>query len=525
MKSIGNGVIFNWLQLLVFGVLLTCIYLSPLSKLIGHDWNREDYTYAWLVPVLVMYLIWDNRKAFAAVAAKPSWAGCVLLLLGLTMFWVGELGGEYLTMYLSLTITVIALCWVTMGWRKLKTIIFALLLSLTMYPPPTFLHNQLTFKLKLISSEIGVWLLHLYGMSAYREGNSIDLGFTQLQVVDACSGLRYLFPLIVLALLLAYFYKAALWKKAILLFSAVPLTILINAFRIALTGILFEVWGPAVAEGFFHGFSGWFIFMFGLIVLLIEMWVLGRLGFGRRREGHFPTVKATGGLQQKGQAMGYTSVGRGGVSPQSIVALLFLGATLAANQMVDFREKIPPSIAFSQFPVHLGKWNGQGEDMEQKFLDTLDLSDYAIINYQDTAGRQVNFYTAYYQSQTKGKSIHSPATCLPGGGWIFEKAGTTEIAVSDTEGEKMAVNRAFMRKGDSRQLSYYWFPQRDRILTTGYQVKWFNFWDAFTRQRTDGALVRLITPVYPNEEVASADARLVDFTQEVVSVLEEFLPE
>lgn len=524
MKSYSKTVLSDWLLLLIYSGLLICIYHSSLTQLIGHEWNREDYTYGLLIPLLVLYLIWDNRKAFTSIEAKPSWGGLILLILGLTMFWIGELGGEYLTLYLSLTLTVIALCWVAMGWKKLRTIMFALLFSLAMYPPPNFLHNKITFKLKLISSEVGVWLLHLYGMSAYREGNVIDLGFTQLQVVDACSGLRYLFPLMVLAVLMAYFFKAALWKKSILLLSAVPLAILVNAFRIALTGILFELWGPAVAEGFFHGFSGWFIFMFGLFVLLLEMWVLSRINSGRLHGKSSPSVEAIGVRQQKGVAL-QPAPGRQRVfSLQSIVAVLLLGTTLVANQVVDFREKRPLVKAFKQFPQHLGKWDGRSEEMEQEFLDALNLSDYALINYQDTAGRQVNFYTAYYQSQTKGKSIHSPANCLPGGGWIFEKSGTTEIPVNDTRGEKIAVNRAFMRKGDSRQLSYYWFPQRHRILTTAYQLKWFNFWDAFTRQRTDGALVRLITPVYPGEEVEAADARLVDFTREAILALEEFLP-
>jgi len=99
-------------------------------------------------------------------------------------------------------------------------------------------------------------MLQWYGMSAFREGNIIDLGFTQLQVVDACSGLRYLYPLIIMAILLAYFFKSAWWKKVVMVMSAVPLTIATNSLRIAMTGVLYEIWGPAVAEDFFHGFSG-----------------------------------------------------------------------------------------------------------------------------------------------------------------------------------------------------------------------------------------------------------------------------
>ena len=146
-----------------------------------------------------------------------------------------------------------------------------------MFPLPNFLHTKISVKLKLISSQIGVDMIQLYGLSAYREGNVIDLGFTQLQVVDACSGLRYLFPLLIMGLLLAYFYRAAFWKKIVLVISTVPLTIITNSLRIALTGIFFGIWGPKVANGFFHGFSGWFIFMTSLLILMFEMWILKKI--------------------------------------------------------------------------------------------------------------------------------------------------------------------------------------------------------------------------------------------------------
>lgn len=124
----------------------------------------------------------------------------------------------------------------------------------------------------------------------------------------------------------------------------------------------------------------------------------------------------------------------------------------------------------------------------------------------------------------KGESIHSPETRLPGGGWEFKNAGAVTLPVNGLNGDSMRVNKVFMEKGNVKQLSYFWFPQRDRVLTNAWELKWYNFWDALTRQRTDGALVRLITPVYPNEDVPQAEARLTAFTREIVPVLNEFLP-
>ena len=162
--------------------------------------------------------------------------------------------------------------------------------------------------------------------------------------------------------------------------------------------------------------------------------------------------------------------------------------------------------------------------MEQRFIDTLDLSDYIIVDYQNGTGKGVNFYTAYYESQRKGESIHSPTTCLPGSGWIYNQAGSARVPVSSAGNGSMPVNRAFMEKSGYQQLSYYWFPKRGRILTNAYQLKLYTFWDALTSRRTDGALVRLITPVYEGEELSDAEKRLISFTRDIVPVLEEHIP-
>jgi len=506
-------------KIALYGLLLIGVYHSSVTFMISR-WEIEDYSYCYLIPFIVFYLIWEKRNKLASLPSVSSWKGLIPFILGIVFFWLGELGGEYFTLHISFWLVMVGICWMHLGWEKLKTIAFPLLFSLTMFPFPNFLHYKISVNLKLISSQLGVAMMQLYGMSAYREGNVIDLGFTQLQVVDACSGLRYLFPLIVLGILLAYFFRAAFWKKAIIVISTIPLSIITNSLRIALTGILYEIWGAKVAEGFFHGFSGWFIFMFSLGVLLLEMWILKRVG-GKWLNGKLVESSSKELVESSSKDRGLKSL----LQSQFIIAIILLGGTLALSQGIEFREKIPIMKSFDRFPLKVGEWSGTCQTMEQKFIDALDLSDYAIIEYHDSAGKTVNFYVAYYESQRKGESIHSPATCLPGSGWIFNQAGAVTIPVSTNNDGFMKVNRAFMQKGAYKQLSYYWFPQRGRILTNAYQLKIFAFWDALTRQRTDGALVRTITPVYEFEELKDAEERLQEFTRKIVPVLGEFLPD
>jgi len=199
-----------------------------------------------------------------------------------------------------------------------------------------------------------------------------------------------------------------------------------------------------------------------------------------------------------------------------------MALTLGISQGLEFREKIPSSRPFSQFPLTVGAWEGTRQYMEQVIIKELDLSDYTMIDFKSD-GKHVDFYVAYYESQRKGESIHSPETCLPAGGWVFRQAGTVTVPLSQVA-KSMTVNRAFIEKSGQRQFSYFWFPARGRILTNAWELKIYTLWDALTRQRTDGALVRLITPVLQGEQVEDAEKRLQDFTKQIVPVLEEFIP-
>jgi len=331
----------------IYVSLILAIYYASLGYLLNL-WNREDFSYCYFVPFIVIYLILEKRRQFILQPAVSSWQGMIVLGLGTGCFWIGELGGDYLSFFISLWLTVIGLCWLHLGWRKLKQIVFPILIALAMFPPPEYLYNQLSVKLKLMSSKLGVKLIQLYGTTAFREGNMIDLGTIQLQIVDACNGIRYLFPLAVLGILSAYLARMPWWKKTILILSTIPLTIITNSFRIALTGILSDVWGPRVAEGFFHGFAGWFIFMSALAVLLLEMRLLSSFPADKSSAADAsgpkaqprPTAVAT---SRPGMATPGDKLNPHGIPgwkalwhpPQFVIAVILLLTTLVLAQSFD----------------------------------------------------------------------------------------------------------------------------------------------------------------------------------------------
>ncbi|OPY74842.1 MAG: Transmembrane exosortase (Exosortase_EpsH) [Syntrophorhabdus sp. PtaU1.Bin058] len=540
----------SWVKAGIYAGTIGLVYYGALSWMIGYDWTREDYSHCMLIPFVVLYLIWEKRKELAGIPSSVSWAGAIPFVFGIVLYWIGELAGEFFTLYFSLWLVIVGLLWLHLGREKIKTIGFALVMMLAMFPFPSFITARITLQLRLISSKLGVWMLHLYGMSAYREGNIIDLGFTQLQVVDACSGLRYVMPLMVLSLLAVYWYRAHIWKRAILFLSSIPLAIFVNSFRIAATGVLYSMFGAKVAEGFFHGFSGWLIFLFAIPLLFFEMRLLRKLppreAKSEERRAESGELKAEGRVQMvesadkadmRGSENAETSANEQDDASTHqrvhsstrlyifIVVLVVMGLTFGLSHGIEFRQKIPIKKSFNAFPLQVGGWSGTRENMDQVYLDALKFSDYVIVNYTNDKKQVVNFYVAYYQDQRKGGSIHSPETCLPGSGWNFREAGKATVALGKGNPASMQVNRALMEKGGYRQLTYYWFPMRGRILTHLYQIKIYNFLDALTKQRTDGSLVRVITPVSQSEQLEDAEKRLRDFVCDIVPVLDGYLPE
>ena len=201
-----------------------------------------------------------------------SWCHCVRAYPHV----VGELSTLFVILHVSVWVVLVGLTIALLGVRGARTIAFPLGYLLTVIPLPMFLYANLSSQLQLWSSSLGVGCLQLVAM-AFREGNIIDLGPVQLQVVEACSGIRYLLPLTSLALLSAYLFKDKMWKRVVLVLSSIPISILINGFRIGMIGVLVELYGKGAAEGFYHLFEGWVIFMVSLALLILEMGLLGTI--------------------------------------------------------------------------------------------------------------------------------------------------------------------------------------------------------------------------------------------------------
>jgi len=509
-----------WAAIGVIGLMLVGIFYSGLDNMVG-QWNKSDeYGYGYLIPVLTLFFIWQKKEQLERIPFNGSWAGVLIMLLGVCLSIVGELSALYIIVQYSFLITLYGVILSIIGWQAFKTILVPLLLLFFMIPLPAFIYQGLSAQLQLISSELGVAVIRLFGISVYLEGNVIDLGNYKLQVVEACSGLRYLFPLMSLAFVAAYIFKAPFWMRATIFLSSIPITIFMNSLRIGIIGILVENWGPSQAEGFLHYFEGWVIFMACMAILLLEMWLLTKIG------GKGETLQDLFAIDFPEPTPSDVDARARKMPLTFIVSGLLLAMTVVGSASLVKREEIiPQRTSFAEFPMQVGDWKGVGAQLEPIVLDTLKLDDYIIADYGNHSGDVVNFYVAYYASQRKGASVHSPRSCIPGGGWKINELSQHEVEGVSASGVPLVINRVEITKGDDRQIVYYWFQGRSRVITNEYMVKWYLFWDSLTRSRTDGALVRLTANLSAKDDPAEADRQLTSFARDVSGLLSDYIPD
>ena len=489
----------------------------------------ENYGHGIFVPVISAYLIWQQRSRLRERDSSGTWFGFGLVLVGMGLYLVGELATLYFLLHLSFWVMGVGFILAFWGYRVVKRIAFPLAFLLTAIPLPQFFIQTLSAKLQLISSQLGVGCLQVVGITAFREGNVIDLGPIQLQVIEACSGLRALFPLMTLALICAYFFKDRMWKRITLFLSSIPIAIFLNGIRIGIVGMLVDGYGVGFAEGFYHFFEGWVIFVLSLFLLLLEMWVLAGLGnHGSSRISPNPQSAGLSTLPHRIASLPDPDRGPGsrGSSKAYLCSLLLLVPFLVAATQISAREEIVPArTSFLDFPMQVGIWKGQAYPMEQAFIDTLRFDDYLLADYQQGTDPPINLYLAYYQSQKKGQSVHSPRTCIPGGGWEIESLEDIRLDGMKGANPSLWVNRVMIHKGAQRQLVYYWFQQRGRIMTNEYLVKWFLLWDGLIHNRTDGALVRVTVPIASGADIEASEGTLQAFVKSVGPVLPDYIPD
>ena len=248
---------------------MAAIYFRVLVKLVTDWWQIPDFSHGFLVPIFAGYLVWSKRKTLLETRIAPSWGGVAFIVFGVVVLVLGVYGAELFLSRVSLIIMLAGLVVCFGGWELLKELRFVLLVLLLAIPIPSIIFNEITLPLQLLASKLASSLLPLFGVPVLREGNVIELPSMKLEVAEACSGIRSLMSLFALSVFYGYFLENSFLRRALLALSSIPIAIAANAVRIFGTGLCVQYWDPDKAQGFFHEFSGWVIFLVSLGCLYI----------------------------------------------------------------------------------------------------------------------------------------------------------------------------------------------------------------------------------------------------------------
>ena len=510
------------IQILIAILVIGSIHYHSLHRLLIFEWDKNAFQYCYFMPLVIGILLWMKKREFASMPFRPSWLGLFPVLIGVFFLLLGELGGEFFSLYLSLWFLILGLCWTQFGWRKLKIILFPLALLLTTFPPPRFFYVRLTSAVQLISARIAAAILDLLQIPVFRQGNVLELEGTRFQVIEAYYDLRFLIPIVIAALVFAYLFRTRLWKRVFLLSIAVPLGLAMNGVRIAVLALLANTYQNQGVADWMHSALGWMTFFIAIGVLSGVIFFLpGRQRLEQERKDAVRHMEPDTGDLDSNPATSKRRVPLPYVMAVSVLAGVFFFFQYRGHTYDHF----PQAGSLETFPARIGPWQGHRSFLSSELINELDLTDYVQMEYKGLHGKGVDFYVAWYTSQSKGKSIHTPETCLRGVGWRFQEGHEISVDLPGYEDSPVRLNRTVLQNGHEKSLMYFWFRCRGRNLINAYELKFFNFWDSLIKRRTDGALIRVMTPIIEPETRDDAEQRLQHFLESALPILDTYLPD
>ncbi len=320
-------------RVLAISVAIVFAYATVLVKLGTQLWVDENYSHGLLIPFIIGYILWTQRERLTREPARPSALfGGAVVLLALFALWTGTAGAELYTQRISLVLLLAGIVIYFWGARLIPLLLVPAGLLLLAIPIPAIIFNKIAFPLQLFASRCAVWSMSLLEIPVLRQGNVIELlplgarETKKLEVVEACSGIRSLMTLVTLAVVFAYFTHPrqdppdgpqpgplswlksyGFWRSMIIVLSALPIAILTNALRVSGTGVLAHYYGTEIADGFFHSFSGWVIYIVAFLMLFGVGWVLDR--FRPSRSGASSPASSSGEKESTGEVAAVVGAG------------------------------------------------------------------------------------------------------------------------------------------------------------------------------------------------------------------------
>ena len=485
-------------------------------------WTQsEEYGHGIMVVGVLAYLVLRRWASYRPTSPGNPGVAIALACVASVAVVLGQTGGIPLIAYYGFWLFGLAAVMAMGGFGFFRRLLAPLLIVPLLFPLPNPLGPMVTAELQLISSKFGVWFIRLFGGSVFLEGNVLDMGAgTKLLVAEACAGLRYLFPLMSLGAIAGLMMRAPLWMCWTVFLVTVPITIFMNSFRIAVTGMLVTGGGAAHTEGFLHFFEGWVVFIVAAGLLLGVIWLLTRFLPGRPNlidVLSWQTDTDTPAAPAAAESYRFPS------KPMWSITVLTFVAIAASIGLAGRGERVPERKSLNDFPVVIGDWTARVDRLPSLVEEVAGASEYFYGDFSTASGEMVNAYISFYENQRHGQIPHSPKVCIPGGGWVIETQDTATVQAQ--AGSPFVVNRLVTALGPRKVISYYWLKQGPRVYRQELLARLDLVRISLLEDRTDGALVRLVTELRTGESMDAADARLKRFAAEFVGLIPAYVPD
>ena len=518
----------GWLSWGVFWLVVATaaagVFFASGFEVLFDAWRRPEYSHGPLIPVLSGLMFLRELKQFPPEPGPKSdrWPGMLVILLAILIAVAGVLlNADSLVSY-AMIVWVGGMLLLSFGWHTGRNFWPPVLHLVFMLPLPGMVYYEVSTFLQLVSSELGVWFLRLASVPVYLDGNIIDLGIMKLHVAEACSGLRYLFPIMSFSYIFAFLYQGPTWHKVVLLLAAAPIAVFMNSVRIAMAGILMQHLGAEWLEGFSHFFEGWVIFMASVLILFGLAWVLLKLN---PRKMSLPEALD---LDTQNVFPQLARIRLVQPSAALITAAVLMIASAAAWPLVPDRSyEAPERFDFALFPSQLGDWQRIGA--EQRFSPEVErglaADDYLAVQFSRAPGTpMLDFFTAWYRDLSADGVQHTPEICLPGAGWEIAEVKKVDLSGALGLETPFEVNRIIIQKDEARMIVYYWFTHLGHVMPNNTAAKFSVLTRGTMAGRADGAIVRLISPITDGQPEEVAEAEMIKLLKEIQPRLPRFIP-
>ena len=503
-----------FLQCLLLLLCMGFLYSSTILSLIRSWWQDCNYSHGFLVPLISLYLIWQRRDKLQHLESSPNYWGALFILFGGAMLILGEFGSVVFLEHFSLIWVIVGLTITLLGYVWFKALILPLAYLIFMVPLPPSVLNIVASPLQLLAASFSNLFLGIFNVPVVVDNNFIFLPNITLFVAPGCAGIRYIIPVLVIAVALAYLMLERWLYRTILVGGAIVMAVLTNLFRVATTGFLAYFVSVKLAGGSFHSLYGWSL----SIVDFVFLWAIALLLFRRER----PRVET--GEHHKGGDLTCNSTlptyrfPRAKYTRQFYLAVIILISFAVCFHASSHRRLfLPKSLA--EFPLIIDRWKGKDLKVVAEMPEIGGIDDSLVRAYSDDLGHQVKFYVGYSSNQRRrAKVFLPPGELFPK--WSVIEQGKERLIVSDKDGRNIEVSRYIVQSCGTRLVVLCWYQSGEKSMASVFRAKGHLIITALTQHRFDGAFACICMPVI--DSVESTSARVRNFAELIVPLLSDY---